>query len=126
MTTIYTCTEPKDAWSLVSHFLGNKLLVISLASEAPERESEATISHSRAELIGSLYMLIRRMDAHGHHDEAGKIQQILDMVTDHDVTKGEIRQAIHDKNREFNARTREFDATKENLLRQFHKVFLGS
>lgn len=121
MATIYTCTEPKDAWSLVSHFLANNLLVISGACDASEIAvnfqdvTEAKINRSRSELIGSLYMLIRRMDAHGYHDEAGKIQQILDMVTDQDVTTAEVRKAIHAKNCEFNAGKREFDATIAEL-----------
>src|SRR3989344_199948 len=123
MTTVYTCTEPKEAWSLVSHFLGNQLLSISLASEVFEKrlkdesedetvrdENGAIISRSRAQLIGNLYMLVRRMSAHGHTDDSTNIQQILDMVTDQDVTKAEVRQAIHDKNYELNAGKREFDA----------------
>lgn len=124
MSTVYTCTEPKEAWGLVSHFLGNQLLVISLSCEAREKlpddkvvreENEARISRSRAQLIGSLYMLIRNMDAYGHHDDAAKIQQILDMVTDQDVNKTEVREAIHDKNRELNAGKREFDAVMAQL-----------
>jgi hypothetical protein len=97
MSTVYTCAEPKDAWSFVSHFLGNRLLVIGVSN------NEVTISRIRAELIGNLYVLIRNMDAHGHHDDATKIQQILDMVTDQDVTKAEVYKAIHEKNRELNA-----------------------
>ncbi|MDP2655253.1 MAG: hypothetical protein Q8P17_01695 [bacterium] len=109
MTTIYTCTEPKDAWSLVSHFLGNKLLVIGMSND------EAAISRIRSELIGSLYMLVRNMNVHGHVDDASKIQQILDMVTDQDVTKAEVCEAIHNKNHELNAGKREFDTTMANL-----------
>ncbi|MDP2665143.1 MAG: hypothetical protein Q8P23_00645 [bacterium] len=128
MSTVYTCTEPKDAWSLVSHFLGNQLLVISLSSEVLEEEGkyisqnemvrdrhEAVISCSRAQLIGNLYMLVRNMNAHGHDGDASKIQHILDMVTDQDVTKAEVREAIHAKNREFNANKREFDAAMAEL-----------
>lgn len=96
MTTIYTCTEPKEAWNLVSHYLGNRLLVINLSKD------EDTISRVRTELIGSLYVLIRRMDAHGHHSDAAKIQQILDMVTGQDVTRAGVIKAIHEKNRELN------------------------
>lgn len=121
MTTIYTCTEPKDAWSLVSHFLANNLQVISSACDPAEiavnfkERTEATINRSRAELIGNLYMLIRRMNTHGHTDDASKIQQILDMVTDHDVTNAAVREAIHAKNRELNAGKREFDAAMAEL-----------
>ena len=109
MTTIYTCTEPKDAWSLVSHFLGNKLLVIGMSND------EAAISRIRSELIGSLYMLVRNMDAHNHHDDAAKIQQIMDMVTDQDVTKAEVCKAIHEKNRELNAFRAKFHVEGNSL-----------
>lgn len=121
MSTVYTCTEPKDAWALVSHFLANNLLVISGACEASEIAvnfqdvTERKIDRSRAELIGSLYMLVRNMDAHGHHDDAARIQQILDMVTDQDVTSATVREAIHAKNSELNAGRREFDAAMAEL-----------
>lgn len=121
MTTIYTCTEPKDAWALVSHFLGNQLLVISGACEVVEKDddsrekADAIISRSRAQLIGSLYMLVRRMSSCGHIEDASNIQQILDMVTDQDVTNADVRKAIHDKNHELNAGAREFAAAMVEL-----------
>lgn len=119
MTTIYTCTEPKDAWSLVSHFLANQLLIISLACEAREKlpddkvlrdENEATISRAHLILSGDLFFLVHKMKAYGHADDSAKIQQILGMIVDQDVTKPEVREAIHAKNRELNAGKREFDA----------------
>ena len=107
---------------MVTHFLGNELLVISLSSEAlgkllheEKEKTERIISDARAQLIGNLYMLVRNMNAHGHTDDAAKIQQILDMVTDQDVTKDEVREAIHGKNHELNAQKREFDAAMAEL-----------
>ena len=121
MTTVRTCTEPKDAWGLVSHFLGNNLLVVSGACEMAKEDAssiekaETMISNVRANLAGNLYMLVRRMNSCGHANDASKIQQILDMVTDQDIANAEVRQAIHDKNREFNAGKREFEAAMEEL-----------
>jgi len=122
MSTVYTCTKPEEAWSLVTHFLGNELLVISLSSEVlgkllheEKEKTERIISDARAQLIGNLYMLVRNMNAHGHADDAANIQQILDMVTDQDVTKAEVREAIHDKNHELNVQKREFDAVMADL-----------
>jgi len=110
MTTVYTCTEPKDAWGLVSHFLANRFLVIDGACERVEEDTsfaekaEAMISNAHANLVGNLYLIIRRMNSCGYIVDASEIQKILDMVTDQDVTKAEVRQAIHAKNREFNVR----------------------
>ena len=122
MTTVYTFETHKDAWSLVSHFLGNDLLAIGMATEVlgkllheQKEKTERIISDARAQLIGNLYMLVRNMNAHGHADDAANIQQILDMVTDQDVTKAEVREAIHDKNHELNVQKREFDAVMADL-----------
>jgi len=102
MTTVRTCTEPKDAWGLVSHVLGNKLLVISASLSG----AEESIPRVHAELVGDLHILIHRMNMHNHPDDASKIQQILDMVVSLDVTKREVRDAIYDKNNELNPSTR--------------------
>jgi len=122
MTTVYTFETPKDAWSLVSHFLGNDLLAIGMATEVlgkllheQKEKTERIISDSRAHLIGNLYVIIRRMNAYGYHDDASKIQQILDMVTDQDVTNEQVRHAIHEKNRELNAQKHEFDMAMANI-----------
>jgi hypothetical protein len=100
MTTVYTCTEPKDAWGLVAHFLGNQLFAISGAcgmltgNNSLKERAEEMISRSHIELIGNLYIIVRKMHVHGHADDASKIQQILNMITDEDVAKAEVRQAI--------------------------------
>ena len=126
MATIYTCTEPEEAWQLVSHFLANLLQVIMSNSElmdVPQTETELdyrknSIDRNRAQLIGVLYVLARKM-SNGYSDDAAKIQQILDMVVEQDVTNAEVRKAIFAKHEEFDANARHFKATMEKLRAEF-------
>jgi len=122
MATRWNCTKPEDAWGLVSHFLGNHLLVISMYAEQVTGESEEdkekrerVVSDTRAELVGSLYVIVRNMRQHNHSDDADRIQLILDMVTDQAVTQQRVRSAIHDKHRELDAGKREFEAQLARL-----------
>jgi len=107
MATAFDCTEPKDAWRLVSHFLGNLLLVISMKSEAEESKSEdergrreTERGRTHAQLIGLLYLLVLRMKESGHQDTSSKVQQILDMVVAVDTNDKNALQAIHHKHEE--------------------------
>ena len=119
MATVYTLTKPKEAWSLVSHFLGNDLLTIAMYSDqskdwgmdeqfSSERRERVVYEH-RTKLIGVFYLMVRRLKANGHEEEAAKIQQILDMVIDQDVTNPDVRKAIHDKHRELDPNAAEFE-----------------
>src|SRR3990167_11358638 len=112
MPTIYEIEEPKDAWGMVSHFLGNDLMVIQFAVEnhADQNTDQQAnvISHARRGCIGGLYVLVCKMRQHGHEDDAAKIQEILDMAVEMDVTDANVHRAIHDKHHELSKHAREF------------------
>lgn len=122
MSTAFTCTTPKEGWALYSHFLGNLLLVITMqdwdrGEESNEQKEkwERTRHDAWAKLAGCLYVIMRRMQAHGHHDTAAKMQQIVDMVATGDLTKENVRKAIHDKHREMDKTTADFEAAVDQL-----------
>ncbi|MDP1690291.1 MAG: hypothetical protein Q8L52_03785 [bacterium] len=118
MSTALTCTDPKDAWALVSHFLGNLLQAIGLNSEIEgiaDPDKRKNVIHSiHLKLIGSLYALVRSMNKCGQAEEAAKIQQVLDMVVEGDLTKIDVRNAIFDKHKELDPQVNLF---KESLAR---------
>ena len=121
MSTVRTCTTPKDGWALYSHLLGNLLLVIQLHEEAKGRgvivsNGERVIYDTWAKLAGNLYMVMRRMKLNGHEDTAAKMQQIVDMVVEQDLTNREVRKAIHGKHRELDIGVQEFEDEVKRLL----------
>ena len=122
MSTVRTCTTPKDGWALYSHFLGNLLLVIQIQGEDRGEEDEDSkdrrervIYDAWAQLAGNLYMIMRRMKLSGHDDDAAKMQQIIDMVVEQDLTDSEVCKAIHAKHDELDASHREFKAELAKL-----------
>ena len=122
MSTVRTCTTPKDGWALYSHFLGNLLLVIQMQGEDRGGEDEDSkdrrervIHDAWAQLAGNLYMIMRRMKLSGHDDDAAKMQQIVDMVVEQNLTDPEVCKAIHAKHDELDASHREFKAELAKL-----------
>ena len=122
MSTSRTCTTPKDGWALYHHFLGNLLLVIRMQvwdheeeSEEKKDKRERIISDAWAELTGHLYMIMRRMQANGHLEDAAKMQQLVDMVVELDLTDPAVIEAIHAKHRELYAPANDFATTVERL-----------
>ena len=115
MATVRNFTTPKEGWSLANHFLSNLVPLIGLYGGVGEKETETqkdkrerVIYDSRTKLAGSLYMIVRRMKSNGHDGEAAKMQHLLDMVIDLDLTDPEVRKAINDKHAELDANIREF------------------
>ena len=109
MSTSRTCTTPEDGWALYHHFLGNHLLVIRMQGwEKEERKdkSERVISDAWSQLVGHLYMIMQRMKINGHEDEAAKMQQIINMVVEKDLTDPEVHKAIHAKEAELSYQVR--------------------
>ncbi|MBI5622005.1 hypothetical protein HY933_04040 [Candidatus Falkowbacteria bacterium] len=107
MATARTCTTPEQGWALYSHFLGNCLAVFQMQQPSGDEENEErrdrrehTISSTWAYLTGNLYMVMRRMQLHGHEDTAAKMQQIIDMVVEQDLTDPAVCGAIEAKHRE--------------------------
>lgn len=129
MSTARTCTTPKDGWALYHHFLGNLLLVIRMQGEDYQKEEseenrdkrERIISDTWAELTGHLYMIMRRMQANGHLEDAAKMQQLVDMTVELDLTDPAVCEAIHAKNEELYIPAREFKEIVERLRAEHAK-----
>ena len=128
MSTVRTCTTPKDGWALYHHFLSNLLLVIRMQdwdkeekeeNEEKKDKRERIISDAWAQLVGNLYMIMRRMKLSGHDKEAAKMQQIIDMTVEQDLTSQEVCDAIHAKERELWTPHQDF-ATEVERLRAEH------
>ena len=100
MSTARTCTTTEDGWALFHHFLGNQLLVITMQCWEVNEEGQKVIDDARAQLVGNLYMIMRRMSINGHEGASVKMQQILNMVVEQDLTNQEVRKAIHAKEAE--------------------------
>jgi hypothetical protein len=121
MSTVFTCTTPDEGWALFSHFLGNKLLSIRMCQERKKNDKEVIverdkiISNTWCELVGSLYLIMRRMQTYGYNDDAAKMQQIIDMTTELDLTDPATHDKIHDKHKELDKRVSEFDEALAKL-----------
>lgn len=116
MSTVRTCTTPKDGWALYSHLLGNLLLVIQLQVEGRGKDSkdgrEQAIFDTWAQLVGNLYVVMRRMELNAHGDTAAKMQQIIDMVVEQDLTNPDV-ETIHAKYDELSMDAEEFEKALE-------------
>lgn len=123
MSTTRTCTAPEDGWALYSHFLGNNLLAIRLQQERKDEETdeessakrERVISDAWSKLVGNLYMIMRRMLANGHQDDAARMQQIIDMTVELDLTDPATHDTIHNKQKELDTRQSNFEAELAKL-----------
>ena len=129
MANVRTCTKPDEAWALVHHFLGNLLSPISImiGKIAEENDDEKRgrleddILRTRSRLIGSLYELARRMDEHGHREEGGKIQQLVEMVLISAFTNLAECQNIFDKQDELDHTSRVFAERLTELQEQHER-----
>ena len=99
MATAWDCTEPREAWDLVAHFVGNLLcagigLRVSRLEGSPTTDEheilENEISRIRAQLIGFLFVIGRQMHKHCHEEMALKIDTLLDEVVTKDVMQREL------------------------------------
>ncbi|NQV00593.1 MAG: hypothetical protein HQ537_00500 [Parcubacteria group bacterium] len=122
MSTARTCTTPKDGWALYYHFLSNGLSVIASQQwrkkekdEEQRNKDERVLSNTWAKLVGNLYMIMRRMQANDHYEDATKMQQLIDMTVELDLTDPTVREAIHAKNKEFDSSLNRFEAMVEKL-----------
>lgn len=122
MATVRDCTTPEEGWSLYSHFIGNLLLVVSVNSEILKKETgnqknmrERVIYSAWAELVGNLYMVMCRVRKNGHDEEADKMQQIVDMVVEEDLTNPEVVKRVNARHFELNTGLRKFTEELEKL-----------
>lgn len=101
MVTAFTCTTPDEGWGLYSHFISGLLVVIGANSVAPKEEDEACqnkreriLADAWAKLLGNLYMIMRRMLFHHYLYDAGKMQQIVDLIVRLDLRQPEARAQV--------------------------------
>ena len=129
MSTTFTCTTPEDGWALYSHFLGNNLLTIRMQQELKAEENdeessakqERVISDAWSKLVGNLYVIMRRMLANGHKEDAAKMQQIINMTVELDLTDPATHDTIHNKQKELDNRISNFEAELSKLRAQHEK-----
>jgi hypothetical protein len=116
MATAFNCTKPSEGWELYSHFLGGLLLAIGANSKAPSEEDEVHKDKRErilydvwAKLLGNLYKIMRQMSLHGYPEDADKMQRLVDMIVETDLTQPEVRIQIHKLHEELNPRVGQLD-----------------
>ena len=130
MSTVRTCTTPKEAWALVSHYLANILMPISLMYEGLKEEKdeerrgrrEDDILRERSRLIGVLFELSCRMNHHGYTKDRDKIQELLVMVMNGDLSEHSVRVAINARHEELDDNYREFKALVGKMNKEHDRV----
>ena len=115
MSTVDTFTTADAAWSLVHHFLGNRLSAINLITEAKSDGWSKDVEDNKVMLISSLKKIVERLFVLGNVEESAKINQIRQMVEEGDLTDLEIVQAIHDKSKELDSKGKAFTEQVEKL-----------
>lgn len=126
MANIFTVKTPEDAWGLVSHYLGNYLTVCVWYGDKSEEgrdnisEKGVEVCHrivfdNHTKLVGAFHMMVRNLNKHDHADEAAKVQQILDMIIEQDVTDPVVAKAIQAKHEELDNSKGEFKAALEKM-----------
>ena len=96
----------------------------SLPREKDEESSakrERVISEAWTKLVGNLYMIMRRMLIYGHKEDAVKMQQIIDMTVELDLTNPATHETIHNKQKELDNRRSNFEAELAKLRAQHEK-----
>lgn len=126
ISNIFTLKTPEEGWGLVSHYPGNYLTVIvwygdksddgrANIKEKGAEACERIVFDNHTKLVGAMHMIVRNLNKHDHAEEAAKVQQILDMIIEQDVTDPAVAKAIHDKHEELDAGKREFKAALAEL-----------
>ena len=126
MANIFTLKTPEDAWGLVSHYLGNYLTVCVWYGDKSDTGRDnikdrgadhcsKVVFDNHTKLVGAFHMMVRNLNKHGHADEAAKIQQLLDMIIEQDVTDPVVAKAIHAKHEELDVGKGEFKKALEQM-----------
>ena len=126
MANIFTVKTPEDGWSLVSHYLDNYLTVITWygdktvkgrdnLKEQGAEKCERVVFDKHTKLVGAMHMIIWNLNKHGHADEADKVQQLLDMIIEQDVTDPAVAEAIHAKHSKLDAGKGEFEVVLKQM-----------
>jgi hypothetical protein len=118
MAGIDTFTTPDDGWGLVSHYLGHTLLGIRISMEKKFEGWKVEAQEDGQSLIGRLEKIVGRLNEYGHADDAKKVQELLDLVKDSNMTDPEALNAIGTKHLELNDRAR---ALEEKVRELFQK-----
>jgi hypothetical protein len=118
MSTFRNCTTPEEGWALIHHFLGNLLILIPMKrmDETNEPDEGKKYKYTRdiddiwAGLLGKLYMIKRRMMSNTHFEDADKMQQLIDMIVELDLTNKEVCHSILEIEKELNPIMSSFEA----------------
>lgn len=116
MATIDNFTDPKEGWSLISHYIGNSFLHIRLIVEAKGWDWQAEVYYEKVLLTGCLKKIVARMTEYGHTEEAAKMDQLRKMVEDGDLTNSEVTDTIINKEKELSPATRVMDEVVKKLF----------
>ncbi|MCX6745624.1 MAG: hypothetical protein NTX00_01235 [Candidatus Parcubacteria bacterium] len=94
------------------------MIPIFLIKSEGDGERKRFNAEKQAQLVGNLYMIMRRMRANGHNEVADKMQQIIDMVVELDLTDQGAQNKIYDKLDEFDTSRSKFEAELAKLNAQ--------
>lgn len=79
-----------EGWSLFGYFLQDYLAILTQRRIGEERSIDDIWAH----LVGRLYITKFRTDFHDD-DDAARMQKIIDMVVEQDITDPNVREEIH-------------------------------
>ena len=98
---IFVFDTLREGWVLLYLLLDRKVSEINfLKNVATKTDNDKRIASLHVQLIGSIYIIIRRMKEEGHTEDAAKMQEILDMVEILDVKQSKDFGEIVDRLRE--------------------------
>lgn len=116
MATIDNFTTAEEGWGLVGHFLGNILLVVRMAVSDKQDGWESVVAQNKLKLAERLKRIAQRMADNGYLDDSAKINDILRMVEEGDLTDSAIIDAIHAENLEYNVGAQAIEAKVRELF----------
>jgi len=112
MATVRNFSTPAEGWQFYSHFIGNALIFIRTRywnvndeNEGVEKKRESDIIGAWASLVGYLTVVQHRMEQIDQ-EIAEKMQKIIDMVLELDITDPETHDKIHDELRKLSGNSK--------------------
>jgi len=126
MIGVQTCTATRDGWQLYNYLLSDRLAHISAHSTSSREiwtpdtahdpvenlRCEQVIQNTQAVLVGTLYMIMKRMEINGHVEDTIKMRWLIEMVAGMHITDPRLSEdirAIEAKHDKLNPFKSEFD-----------------
>ncbi len=100
MSTVTTFTTPMDGLDMFTNFLCDCFFIISLKKRSGgetlhRRETrKRSIEDAKDTAVGRMYRVVRRMRLIGQNAVAAKMQEVVDMVVEKDLTVDTARTEI--------------------------------